>query len=372
MTERKSQHFVPRFLLKGFATPGTDQRAISAIDLDSGDFRETVSIASQCARPFFYGRDGQMENALGDIEGAAAEAVRELIRLGPERPPFDPNDAVTLLIFIAAQHGRTPAALAEQEAEYRGLVERGLSSVITDPAKRAEGAEYLIDRDLNPVRATQTSVKIGSSLADLTDLLVVNESPLEFATSDIGVLFHNEWGLPVRGVGMLGFACSGLQLFLPLSPRHLLVKYDAAVYSPPRSTVHVRAVDSVRTINQLQCAYAERHLYFTGHLPTRDSLLALRRATERCPRSKNVRVQRLKQTDGPTELVIWHTEQARLQLRLPWLPIRRSMATVPIQQRIHAWRPRAMEAIHSNPHLGPPPAPPPAHLMGKAFKVDDS
>lgn len=372
MAERKSQHFVPRFLLERFATPGTRDRAISAVDLDSGVCRDRVSIAGQCARSFFYGRDGRMEELLGELEGATAEAVRQLIKLGPERPPFDPEDAVTLLVFIAAQHGRTPAALAEQEAQYRGLIDRGLSKVITDPEERARGAAYLIDRDINPVRSTQTSVKIGSSLADLTDLLVINESPLEFVSSDIGVVFHNEWGLPVRGVGVLGFACSGLQIFFPLSPRHLLVKYDAAIYAPTRSTVRVRAAGSVRTINQLQCAYAERHVYFSGDEPTRRDLEALRQETPRAHRSKNVRVERLKQTDGPEELVIWYFEQARLSLRLPWLPIRRSMAAVPIQQRVHAWRAKAMQAISSNPHLGTPPGPPPAHLMGKQFKVDDT
>jgi hypothetical protein len=43
---------------------------------------------------------------------------------------------------------------------------------------------------------------------------------------------------------------------------------------------------------------------------------------------------------------------------------------VPVQQRIHAWRPKAMEAIEQRGRLEP--APPPANLMGKAFKVVDS
>lgn len=298
MVARKSQHFVPRFLLERFATSGTRERAISAMDLDVGECRDGISIAEQCARSFFYGRDGLMEEPLGDIEGAAAKAMRDLIRLGPERPPFRQEDAVTLLVFIAAQHGRTPAALAEQEAQYRGLVERGLASKITNPEERARGVEYLINRDISALRSTQMSVTIGSSLADLADLLVVNDSPIQFVASDIGVVFHNQWAQPVRGVGVLGFACSGLQLFLPLSPRHLLVKYDAAIYAPPRSTVHVRATDSVHTVNRLQCAYAQRHLYFTGNSETRACLVELQRATPRAFRSKNVHVERLKQVDG--------------------------------------------------------------------------
>ena len=339
------------------------------MDLDAGECRDGISIAGQCARSFFYGRDGLMENALGDLEGAAAQAIRDLIRLGPGRPPFRQEDAVTLLVFIAAQHGRTPAAMAEQEAMYRGLVERGLASAITDPDERARGVEYLIRRDISALRSTQMSVTIGSSLADLADLLVVNDSAIHFVTSDIGVVFHNHWAQPVRGVGVLGFACSGLQMFLPLSPRHLLVKYDAAIYAPPRSTVHVRAPESVHTVNRLQCAYAERHLYFAGNSETRASLVQLQRATPRAYRSKNVHVERLKQVDGDEELVLWYSEQARLDARLPWLPIRRSMARVPVQQRAQAWRPKAMEMIHPTPRLEEPP-PPPAHLMGKAFKVD--
>ncbi|HET7544067.1 MAG TPA: DUF4238 domain-containing protein [Polyangiaceae bacterium] len=369
MVDRKHQHFVPRFLLKHFATPGTRERAISAIDLDDGKCRDSISIAGQCGRSFFYGRDGLMEGLLGELEGAAAKAMRALIELGPERPPFKPEDAVTLLVFIAAQHGRTPAAVAEQEAQYRGLIERGLANRIADPEERARGAEYLISRDINAFGSTQTSVAIGSSLADLADLLVVNDSNVQFVTSDIGVVLHNQWAQPVRGVGVLGFACSGLQVFLPLSPRHLLVKYDAAIYAPPRSTIHIRATESVHTVNRFQCAYAERHLYFTGDPDTRASLVELQRTTPRAYRSKNVHVERLKQVDGHEELIVWHSDQARLNARLAWLPIRRSMASVPVQQRGQAWRPKAMEAIRSNPRLTEPP-PPPAHLMGKSFKFD--
>jgi hypothetical protein len=372
MVARKSQHFVPRFLLERFATPGTRERAISAFDLDRVICRDGVSIAGQCARSFFYGRDGKMEDALSDLEGAAAEAVRQLIKVGPDRPPFRPEDAVTLLVFIAAQHGRTPAALAEQEARYRGLVDQVVAEKIKDPEERARGVEYLVRRDISATKSTQTMVQLGSALADLADLLVINNSALEFATSDIAVVLHNHWAAPVQGVGVLGLACSGLQVFLPLSPRHLLVKYDPAIYSPPRSVVRVGAIGSIRAVNQLQCAYAERHVYFSGDAATRDSLAELQRSTPRALRSKNVRVEKLKRIDGPEQLVFAYEEQARIDLRLPWLPIRKSMASVPVQQRTHAWRPRAMEAIESNPRLGEPPTAPPPHLMGKVFKRESS
>lgn len=371
MPDRKNQHFVPRFLLARFATPGTRDRAISALDLNSGTCRDGISIAGQCARPFYYGRDGEMEAVLGELEGATAAAIRKLIELGPKRPPFDPQDAVTLLVFISAQNGRTPAAIAEQEAHYRLLVERTLASKISDPAERARAAEYLIARDVNPVASTQTSVRIGASLADLADLLIVNESPIEFVTSDVAVPFHNEWGLPVLEVGMLGFACSGLQIFFPLSPRHLLVKYDPEIYIQPKATVHIRASESVLSVNRLQYAYAERQLYFSGDSATRDSLVAPEREMLRAPRSKNVQVKRLKEVDGPTEMVLWYAQQAPLKLRLPWLPIRRSKTQVPVEQRAHARRQKAMKAIESSRFVStPPPGPPPEYLWGKSFRVD--
>jgi hypothetical protein len=149
------------------------------------------------------------------------------------------------------------------------------------------------------------------------------------------------------------------------------VKYDPAVYAPPKSKVHVRATDSVCAVNRLQCTYAERHIYFSGGRATRESLMQIQAGTQRYPRSKNVRVERLKQTDGPTELVMWHSEQAPLLLRLPWLPMRRSAVAVPVQRRTQAWRPSAEEAIRSSPFLDKPPSAPPEHLMGKSFRVED-
>jgi len=109
----RTQHYVPQFLLRGFAHDGS-KRATSSHDLETGQYRPTVSIRKQCARPYLYGRDELMETALSELESMAAAACARMLRLG--RPPHprwsraEAHDWSTLTTFLMVQSTRTPRA----------------------------------------------------------------------------------------------------------------------------------------------------------------------------------------------------------------------------------------------------------------------
>jgi Protein of unknown function (DUF4238) len=82
MPQNKSHHFVPQFLLRFFSTDGS---SVGLYNLRSGKIVTGASLKHQACRDWFYGRDGKVEHALGEIEGGSSTVLRRMIETG--RPP---------------------------------------------------------------------------------------------------------------------------------------------------------------------------------------------------------------------------------------------------------------------------------------------
>ena len=70
--------------------------------------------------------------------------------------------------------------------------------------------------------------------------------------------------------GNVGFATKGLQLFFPISPRHLLCIYDDWVYKigdKSNDIIELSNKDDIEKLNYLQALNCLDHLYF-NHLVT--------------------------------------------------------------------------------------------------------
>ena len=72
--------------------------------LGDGKMIHHAAIRHQCARPYLYGKDGQAEAVLADVEAAASRAIEHVIASERPLPPEDDRYA-SLLLFIAV-HAR--------------------------------------------------------------------------------------------------------------------------------------------------------------------------------------------------------------------------------------------------------------------------
>ena len=93
------------------------------------------------------------------------------------------------------------------------------------------------------------------SAADLRLKLLVNESEIPFLTSDTPTVRHNRYCEGPDPQHRLGYECSGIQIFLPLSPRHVLHAYDSMVYSVGRQhaeEISLHDQRDVTAVNRLQ------------------------------------------------------------------------------------------------------------------------
>lgn len=376
--ETKNQHYVPQFLLKQFAIPTSrDRAAVATLNLNRYIIIPKASIRGQCAGTFFYGEDGIIEKSLQDLEGRAATLIRAIIR--DKKFPESMEDRFHLLFFLAAQYGRSAAAGREVNQQLQLMTEAFLKAAKAQGLTPEELENAPLPRvayDKPQIESLRTNVLNAPLLSDLDDLLIVNDSSLEFALNDVGVVLHNHWTDDIRGMGTNGFACRGIVFFLPISPRHLIVKYDPSVYHIDGAIEKIYALSNeseVKALNYLQIVFAEQNLYFTGDIKTGESLQKLAKNSIRSSRPTQVRVKRfLQEGNAASELIHMHSSSPKIGLNAPWLKIRKSFAKVPLKQRVQQWRPEAL-AMHEmlKRDRGEAPHEPDPSMQGAVFRSVD-
>jgi hypothetical protein len=130
-------------------------------------------------------------------------------------------------------------------------------------------------------------------------------------------------------------------------------------------TVRIREKSQVKTLNYIPIVFAERNIYFDGDARTKVGLEKLATNAVRAPLSSMVRAERLTDQSGVREVIHVYSERPKILLALDWLRVKSSMAKLPLQARVHQFRPDALAA--SRIIRGEPDAPDPT-LRGAVFR----
>jgi hypothetical protein len=346
-------------VLRRFAVPGTRDKAVSVFNVDEGLHVPIASIGGQGAKGSIYGTDGIVEKGFGDLEGRAAIVTASVMKTG-QAPPSETFDHVVLTVFTALQHGRTPSAGKEMEASFTQLARAVLRFPGTVPNELQDQIRnWQVTHQQRELFGAFQALQIAPVLDDLATIVVVNNSPVEFLCPDTGVVLHNQWGKPVRGRGVLGYASRGLQILLPIGARVMLCRYDSSVYQPVRKadSITLRKEKDIALINRLLCSSADRLVYFSGSADTLRYLQNSYRSLRRSPRGQSVSTRRFGSTSGREQLVAYHMKQTDEPFPFSWLPVRPSVSTFPIAERGRALREPAMEAAKLIRDRPPPPDP---------------
>ena len=340
-SEPKEHHFVPQFYLRAFGNGG---KSIRLFNIARRQHVAGAPIKSQCARHKLHAFRPGLEQTLATLEGAAATAIRSIVNAeqAPAPPSTEWQDAIG---FMALQKVRTVRAIQSVET---------LTDFMLGHAPEPGDAVTGLDREQlkaglpHPLALMFGYVReIIGHAADLTMHLLVNETDEEFVTSDDPVVMHNQYceGIGYRGV--LGWDCSGLQVFLPLSPRLLLILFDPAVYKVEGTkkglrTTAIRETCHVRRLNELQVLNAHENIYYSAP-PTAAferfcEAVTDRRLTGRTSMMESVPLER---ADGTSTQVL-HSFEPLLPVRLdlPHIDIRRRARKVPLDARGGLYRSR--------------------------------
>lgn len=178
MPQNKKHHYVPRFYLKRFSPDG---KSINIWNIQNEKRIVSANLKNQCYKDYFYGKDFEVEQALGQIEGEVARILPLIDQYGSP-PPYGSDDHFMLILYVLMQYARTAYAadaldemndqmmkhLFATHAKSKGIDLTGLTIGIKDVARYSLG----MTTQMYPI------------LLDLDCKLLVNKSGVEFVTSD--------------------------------------------------------------------------------------------------------------------------------------------------------------------------------------------
>ncbi|TIT89026.1 MAG: DUF4238 domain-containing protein, partial [Mesorhizobium sp.] len=232
--------------------------------IDSAKFIPNAPIRGQACRNYFYGKDRRVERALSYMEGQASRIFAEAISDG-RLPTPGSQDHEWVVFYLGMQHARTVGA-AERHNEGS---EKVAKAMLRHKAKLEGNSEMMAALDRVRIRRRDavsellgyTAVGAGL-LADLTFMLIRNDSDTPFIASDTPVVLHNKL-YEGQHISVTGYANVGLQLFLPLGPQLAIFGFDSNAYAVETGAgglVEVDDASQVRLINDLQWEVAHEVL----------------------------------------------------------------------------------------------------------------
>ena len=273
MAEKEAQHFVSRFYLRNFnpGPIGKEVKSIAFYDLKRKNHVPHASIAHECQKSYIYGKDLLLENAFAELEGRVATIFKDIIRKN-QRPKVLTVEYFHLLCFIVFQHLKTPA----YGKQINWLATKTMR-MMTKGRKEFEGidtSKFKIVMNMPEVVGLSAAKDQVPLLGDLCMKTFINKTDVEFITSDAPVIFFNQWCQEWPLGGNIGTTAKGLQIFFPISNRHVIVLYDQDIYVAGKGdqVVEVNETADVEMINSLQLLSVDEKLYFSGHERTRDSI----------------------------------------------------------------------------------------------------
>jgi hypothetical protein len=259
MTKR-NHHFVPRFYLKLF---GWNENKIHLLNLASEKFIKDAPIKGQCYKHKMYGQTDILENELSKIEGSSAVILRNIIATNT-LPSQSTNTYYALLDFILLQLARTVKP-AQTALDLMSLVEKeledefsGISADLSLP--KVEISEFTLSN-------LATLEILSDASRDLRLHLVIAPDEQNFITSDEPAFSYNQLYEKNKSINGTGISNRGIEIFFPISPKHLLIVYDPSVYKLGNGKTDVTnkiLPTDVAQINLMQFVNAEQNIYFSN------------------------------------------------------------------------------------------------------------
>ena len=265
-------------------------------------------------------------------------------------PKRGSNDHANVISFIALQLQRTTVAAQK----INDSTDQLMKIVLRERAK-SQGVDLTrVEIGLqHPVMlAMLMMADLLPALSDLR-LLLAEDPESQFIASDNPVWKYNQYCQKIRYMGILGALQRGLQIFLPLSPRYVLVLYDAEVYRVKRCTACAVTASSrdVRILNGLQVVSADQNVYFADW----DLLSGIREVARSfgwARRTRRIRVLEFPEVGGGSSLIGEHEWVPNLRMHLSFLRVRRAARRIGLTRRPMLFR-QGLPPMGSHVGTGP-------------------
>lgn len=242
MTKTKTQHYVPQSYLRRFAGDGN---ALFVFDKIQG--KEFVSSVSNVAcENYFYdipedlaGRAGvgiqAIEEFLAHVDMTYSVAVDRLLKAvdkGKMKRVIERDQKIEMAQFIALQMLRTREQrdlLAEQIERMSEAMLSLMPDYSPDRFRVAADRNWVAQFQMGFMLSPETLEPLKHVLCNHIWFVGINDTSSPFYTSDTPVVRRAHYHHPVRSYS--GLASPGIEIALPLTPRHILVLCERMAFS---------------------------------------------------------------------------------------------------------------------------------------------
>lgn len=260
MPSKKRQHYVPQFYLRNFSSDGC---SLHIYNIKSRKLIKNAPYDTQCYRNYFYGKNGHIEDMFMEIENMVAPIFRRIISsMGVNT--INNDEFSSILIFTVLQSCRT-----EHAATWNNEVADKIGKLFLSKEKLLKDInldDYQITLDDPVILSIQAAFEMYHFGLDLRCKILINKTKTKFITSDNPVIFHNQYTRINSRETSIGIACSGIQIFYPISPELLLFFYDESIYrvgSNNKNYCEIYSDIEIQNINTFQHLSALSNLFLS-------------------------------------------------------------------------------------------------------------
>ena len=324
MSQNKNHHFVPQFYLREFSV-SENRKQIGVFNIETEVFVQAGNIKFQASKKNYYGKDSKLEKELARIEGFIATSLAEIIK-AKDLPRRNTDSHFNLLAFVVLSFLRTTV----NENTLNESTDQMIKKIYgKDPNFKDEIDDWYFGFQNSSVFGVTLMADILPASLDLNYKLLINDTSKPFITSDNPVVKYNLLleQKNIRG-GIVGLGTIGLKIFLPLTPKLMVLFYDADSYSVGvvgSSTFLLKQESAVNDLNMLQILNCEKIVFF-NHQCTETYIRHLNTKSKPFERANRSIVSEHRLIDKfgndlPESILHSRTTECRVGLQLPFIKI---------------------------------------------------
>ena len=259
ITEKKYQHFVPKFYLRFFSD---NRKSVGAYILKNDKYIKNASLNSIGGANYLYGKDGVIENLFSDLEGKWNKLISKIIN--SESLELSLSEYFMLLTFIFFSDARSKEVADSQNEMINYIANLTNKLVNNDKNGNIDFKEDMAKFNIPNYYPLSVFEEIVPLLFDLKLCLLKNNTSTEFITSDCIVVKYNQYLLDKNFYFGYGYGAVGFQCFIPISPTLCLYLFDSTIYEHKlkNNTISLNANEFIFKLNKLFVYNSDKCLFF--------------------------------------------------------------------------------------------------------------
>lgn len=255
-------HYVPQFYSKNFS----GNNSIGVYNFERNKFIDEAAIRKVGGKDHLYGKDQCLEDWFQNLEGHWSIVVNDILRT--EKIPQDSTQYTYLLMFVYLSDVRV-AEVADKYHDFKLQEGKNVARILKEQGKLNLSEDFIDNLTLEIDRPNlvyiQGMPKMIRIISGLTPLLIINESKVDFITSDVPVTKYNKWFIERNYKHPCGFGHMGAQCFIPLSPKICFCLYDDIVYQnkySKKDRIRIYDDETIMEFNRLFVENSYKEIYY--------------------------------------------------------------------------------------------------------------